>query len=168
MKKDNITFKENIRDAQTLFINAGQILSKRGFVNAKYWAPDKIEKEYGSTKKELDQVFYVMYVNDVSAGAVVLQQQTEDKELWADYKTAKALYISKMCIVSPFRGKNYSKVFFDFCLDYAKENSCTYIRFDTCANSRAHCEYYKKCGFKEIATIHDGEENLCLFELVIQ
>ncbi len=165
MKKENITFNKDIRTARELFINAGQILAKRGFVNAKYWSSDEIEKEYGVSKIKINQEFYVMRVNDIPAGAVILQNQTEDVELWADYKTTNALYISKMCIVDPFRGKDYSKILLGFCLDYARKAFFDCIRFDTCASSRAHCLYYKKCGFKEIGIANDGEEDLCLFEL---
>lgn len=162
---DNISFQNDFETACTLFVKAGEILHQHGFANAKYWSQSHIEEEFLLSDEVEKHGFYVMYVDGIAAGAVILETQTKDEGLWNDYKTANALYISKMCIVPPFRGKKYSRTLFDFCISQAQKLSCDSIRFDTCAESRAHCAYYKKCGFEEVGRYQDFDERLCLFEM---
>lgn len=119
-----------------------------------------------------DELFVMEKDGEIVAAAKINSEEVKEYEL-ADWKFADApkdeMMVLHTLVVSPdCGGQGLGTIFVKFYEDYAKENSCSFLRMDTNKNNTAARTLYKKLGYAEVGIVPcnfngiDDVELVCL------
>ena len=83
----------------------------------------------------------------------------EDKSIWKERNSDKAVYFHRIVTHPKFRGHHFVEKIIGWGLQFAKENNLDFLRMDTWGDNESLIEYYQKCGFNFLGIItpdYDG------------
>lgn len=98
---------------------------------------EKENVDYSTYVDNPDKTIYLVYVDDVIAGQIILRKN------WNKYA-----YIEDIAVDVRFRNQGIGKVLLSCAKKWAEKKNLAGIMLETQNNNVAACRLYEKCGFK--------------------
>jgi len=77
----------------------------------------------------------------------------EDKSIWKEKNSDKAVYFHRIVTHPKFRGHHFVKRIIEWGMSFAKEKKLDFLRMDTWGDNDSLIAYYQKCGFDFLGII---------------
>jgi ribosomal protein S18 acetylase RimI-like enzyme len=128
-----------------------------------------VEKEISENRQ------WKIIINDEIA--CVFAITFEDKSIWKEKNSDKAVYFHRIVTHPKFRGHHFVEKIIVWGLQFAKENNLDFMRMDTWGDNQVLIDYYQKCGFNFLGIItpdynglpkHYTGITLSLFEIKVE
>lgn len=138
----------------------------------KHWMgfdSDLILQEIAETRQ-----WKIIVANEI---ACVFAVTFEDKNIWKEKNSDKAVYFHRIVTHPNFKGQHFVKKIVTWGLAFAKEKKLDYLRLDTWGDNNELIGYYQQCGFEFLGVItpdynglpkHYNGITLSLFQIKIE
>lgn len=113
---------------------------------------DLVEKEIAENRQ-----WKITIDNEI---ACIFAITFDDKSIWKEKNSDKAIYFHRIVTHPKFRGKHLVEKIIEWGLAFAKEHQLDFLRMDTWGDNESLIAYYQKCGFTFLGIIDPDYEDL--------
>lgn len=148
--------ENDIDKIEEVLIKKVEELQLMGITNQ--WSKQSVSWDTLKTKSQPDNYYFVYHNEDIAGMFCVVD---EDKLYWPEDEAKTALYIHKISVLHPYRGKGVSKYILDAFKQMGRNIGVKSVKLDVRAHSHKLCSLYERNGFEllRIEDLKDGDQS---------